>query len=179
MKLVNLIRKIYNFGRYAEDMIGEMIGDFNNPGKHLAALPVFSEGFPFTLKNPRISHFQWQSGDIVLMRGQRHNSAAIARIGDTDVQFSHLAIVYKDKLKGKPYLVESLIEKGLVVNDLEKTLAKGSARFVVYRFSENINVAANAAEILYRKAYEAKQSGKIIEYDFSMSMDCSSGIYFC
>ena len=30
------------------------------------------------------------------MRGTGHNSAAIARIGDVDTQFSHVAIIYID-----------------------------------------------------------------------------------
>ena len=46
------------------------------------------------------------------MRGMHHNSAAIARIGDVDSQFSHLAIVHTDE-SGKHWVVEALIEDGV------------------------------------------------------------------
>ena len=53
-----------------------------------------------------------------MMRGMHHNSAAIARIGDVDSQFSHLAIVHTDD-GGKQWVVEALIEEGSVIHSLE------------------------------------------------------------
>ncbi|MCB0355456.1 MAG: hypothetical protein KDD40_00525 [Bdellovibrionales bacterium] len=174
--IADLVRKINNFGRYAEEMMGEVLLNKIQPQEAEAHSGVFSQSYPFTLIASGYENFAWQAGDVILMRGNRHNSAAIARIGDTDVQFSHLAIVHKEA--DQLYLVEALIEKGLVIDDLKEILKKGSARFAVYRF-EDQQVAAQAAKDLYLEALEAQQENRIIEYDFSMEMKCDNNKYFC
>src|SRR5690606_40469455 len=89
----------------------------------------------------------FRSGDLILMRGSAHNSAAIARIGDVDTQFSHIAIVYVDP-DGKHWIVEALIEDGSVVKPLESVLDHGLGRAVLYRHRDP-DLAARAAKLAY------------------------------
>ena len=51
---------------------------------------------------------------MLLVRGMLHNSAAVARVGDVDTQFSHMALVHVDR-DGRHWAIESLIEEGAVV----------------------------------------------------------------
>jgi hypothetical protein len=103
------------------------------------------------------------------MRGMHHNSAAIARIGDIDSQFSHIAIVHTDEA-GKQWVVESLIEEGAVINPLDKTLHHGLGRCVLFRHRD-AELAARAAALIHehvRRSHEP--GGKRIWYDFTMEL---------
>ena len=89
----------------------------------------------------------FQSGDVVLVRGQAHNSAAIARIGDVDSQFSHIGIIHIDDA-GEHWMVESLIEDGAIINPLAKALEHGIVRAVLYR-NRDRELAARAAKCIF------------------------------
>jgi hypothetical protein len=125
-----------------------------------------------TFVHPRFAtgrNIAFQSGDVLLVRGAAHNSAAIARIGDVDSLFSHVAIISVDK-DGKPWVVEALIEEGSVINTLEHFLDHGVGRAVVYRHRDAA-LAARAAEIVHERiAASVEGKARHIPYDFSMRL---------
>ena len=124
-----------------------------------------------------------QSGDVLLTRGNAFTSAAIARIGKNDTQFSHLSFVYGNPEEdGKLYTVEAHIEIGSVVEPLEVHIDQKNSRTVVYRY-EDTDLAHKAAEYMYHKVKTQSDTGENIEYDFSMQytdesrLFCSEVIY--
>ena len=125
-----------------------------------------------TLVNPAFEtgrDLDFRSGDLLLMRGMHHNSAAIARIGDVDSQFSHLAIVHTDA-DGKHWVVEALIEEGAVINPLAYTLTHGLGRCVLFRHKDR-HLAARAAALIHDVVRRSNEKGgKHIWYDFTMEL---------
>lgn len=166
------LRDVFRIARYAVDMIGEIaIGHTQlAPGEKVQR--AFSGTDYNTFVNPKFDNGQniaFHSGDVLLVRGSAHNSAAIARIGDVDTQFSHIAMVYFDP-DGKGWVVEALIEDGAVVNTLDHFLHHGVGRAVLYRNKDPV-LAARAAEVIYQRVL-ASTTGKArhIPYDFSMRL---------
>ena len=108
------LRNVLRIARYATDMLGELNIRFARLGPGETTLRGFRGADANTLVNPAFAtggDLPFRSGDLLLMRGMHHNSAAIARIGDVDSQFSHLAIIHTDE-DGAQWVVESLIEEG-------------------------------------------------------------------
>lgn len=166
------LRDVFRIARYASDMLGEVV----NGNARLAEGETSKRGFTGTgwntLVNPAYDsghNIPFRSGDLILMRGSAHNSAAIARIGDVDTQFSHIAIVHIDR-DGKHWIVEALIEDGAVIKPLETVLDHGLGRAVLYR-CKNAALAAKAAELAYDRVLASKTGfGPHIPYDFSMRL---------
>lgn len=166
------LRNALRIARYATDMLGELNIRYAQLGPDEKTLRGFSGRNMNTLVNPAFDtgrDIDFRSGDLLLMRGMHHNSAAIARIGDVDSQFSHLAIIYTDE-KGKHWVVEALIEDGSVINSLGHTLEHGLGRCVLFRHRD-ASVAARAAALIHdlvRKSNE--RGGRHIWYDFTMEL---------
>jgi hypothetical protein len=166
------LRDVFRIARYASDMLGEIA----SANARLASGEKSGRGFTGaawnTLVHPAYDTGQnipFRSGDLVLMRGSAHNSAAIARIGDVDTQFSHIAIVYIDP-DGKHWMVEALIEDGAVINTLEHVLDHGLGRAVLYR-CQDAALAERAAKLAYDRVLASKTGfAPHIPYDFSMRM---------
>ena len=166
------LRDVLRLARYASDILGEIAA--GNP--RLAADDKTKRGFSGTAHNTLVNpafynghNIPFRSGDVILVRGSAHNSAAIARIGDVDTQFSHTAIVYIDP-QGQHWVVEALIEDGSVINSLAHVLDHGLGRAVLYRFKD-AEIAAKAAQLAYERI-EATKTGKAphIPYDFTMRL---------
>lgn len=166
------LRDVFRIARYASDMLGEIA----SANAHLEQGENTLRGFRGTswntLVNPLFDsgkNIPFRSGDVILMRGTAHNSAAIARIGDVDSQFSHVAIVYIDP-EGQHWMVEALIEDGSVINPLDKVLHHGLGRAVLYR-AKDTELAAKAAQLAYERVH-ASTTGAAphIPYDFSMRL---------
>lgn len=167
-----LVRDCLRAARFASDMLGELQIDF-------AQLP--EGGSPLKAFKGPINSFvatafdndddaAFQAGDVLLMRGLHHNSAAIARIGDVDSQFSHVCIIHIDK-KGKQWVVESLIEDGAVINSLGHALAHGNGRAMLFRHRDP-ELAKRAGEIAYDHVRRTLGTWKRrILYDFTMRLD--------
>lgn len=171
------LRNAFRILRYATDMVGEVA---RARGKALpegvAPLPGFRGQQHNTLvnwdyyKGAKGGAITFRSGDVILVRGERHNSAAIARIGDVDSQFSHACIVYIDEA-GAHFVVESLIEDGAVVGPLTKALDHDLARAVLYRHKDPV-LAARAAKLIHDHVAPTQGSmTKRILYDFSMRLE--------
>ena len=147
------LRSAFRAARYASDMLGELIQGHPRPsGDNDAPLRAFSGGPINTLLNPKFpspdGSPQFRSGDVLLVRGGAHNSAAIARIGDTDTQFSHVGLIYVDE-QGKPWVIEALIEHGSVINTLDHVLEHNLIRAVLFRH-KNTQLAESAAKAIHK-----------------------------
>ena len=166
------LRNVFRITRNASDMLGEVASG----NARLAPGEKSARGFSGrnwnTLVHPAYAdgrNIPFQSGDLLLMRGSAHNSAAIARIGDVDSQFSHIAIIYIDP-NGQNWVVEALIEDGSVINTLEDVLHHGLGRAVLYR-SKDPAVAARAAKLAYDRIHATKTGeARHIPYDFTMRL---------
>lgn len=166
------LRDVFRIARYASDMLGE-IASGNARLEHGEKTKRAFTGTAWnTLVNPAFEtgeNIPFRSGDVLLMRGSAHNSAAIARIGDVDTQFSHIAIIHVDP-SGKHWVVEALIEDGAVVNTLDHVLYHGLGRTVLYR-CKDAALAARASKLAYDRIL-ATQNGQAphIPYDFTMRL---------
>ena len=166
------VRNALRIARYATDMLGELNIGYMQLGPQEKTLRAFRGVDVNTFVNPTFAtghDLSFQAGDLLLMRGMHHNSAAIARIGDVDSQFSHLCIVHTDEA-GKQWVVESLIEEGAVINPLYKALDHGVGRCVLLRHKD-AELSRRAAALIHdlvRRSHA--QGGKRIWYDFTMEL---------
>ena len=173
-------RDVFRVLRYVSDMLGEITTGHPRVGEGGYLLRGFTGSDNNTLVN--FPYYQsgtaqnFRSGDVILVRGTAHNSAAIARIGDVDSQFSHIGIVYIDPA-GDHWMVESLIEDGAIISPLAKALDHNIVRAVLYR-NRDADLAARAAKYIfdYVAASHAK-GGKRILYDFSMRTDDTRNLF--
>lgn len=138
--------------------------------------------FPYLLVNPKYkdevkSYEDLKSGDVILSRGGAFSSAAIARIGESDFQFSHLSFVYRNPNENnKMYTTEAHIEIGSVTAPFEDHLNEKNARSVVFRYND-IEFAHKASEYMFNRVKAKTETGKNIEYDFSMNYKDDSKLF--
>jgi hypothetical protein len=180
------LRDLFRAMRYGADMLGEAGIGFRRLSEASRPLTAFRGRDMNTLINPRFNEghdLPFKSGDLLLVRGRHHNSAAIARIGDIDSQYSHLGIVYIDP-KGYHWLVEVLIEEGGIIKPLQEGLDHGLGRAIVLRHPD-ASLAQRAAFIAHEHVKQSlSRYGKPIRYDFTMRnegikrMFCSKLIRF-
>lgn len=167
--------------RYGSDIIGELWTGYarlEGSDKTYRAFtgPYRNTYVPEPLAGP--ARLPFQSGDVILVRGRLHNSAAIARIGDVDSQFSHVLIVYIDK-DGRHWAVEALIEDGSVILPLAHVLEGDLGRAIVFRHRDAA-LAQRAAYVIHdRVRHSLSPQGKHIPYDFSMRLDNDPSALFC
>jgi len=163
--------------RYIEDhaslyflnLTGQKISGFDNEDKS----PIFSNGFPWVISDENDFNFKrdLRSGDLLLWRGKTAISASIARLGDSETNFSHLSIVYKDPKTNRLFNIESLIETGLILEEFTKEeLHPGSARIVVLRHKDKA-IAKRAAEFAYKVASETMGTSEHLHYDFGFDLE--------
>ena len=172
------VRDVLRVLRYASDMAGEVHWDYAVAADDDPGLRAFSERSFNSFAHPAFDTgqpFAFRSGDVLLVRGTKHNSAAIARIGDVDSQFSHTAIVYIDA-HGRGWVVEALIEEGAVIKPLKAVLDHGLARAMLFRHRDEA-LAARAAQLIYDFVKRAQDAGKPILYDFSMELGPSNRLF--
>ena len=115
----------------------------------------------------------------ILCMGPSSVSAGIARSAAEDIMFSHFALGYRSEqaetVEGKvypagtPFIVEALIETGVIIRPLAKHYEK-TARdviFVVRERSKQADLDA-AMDAFFARARDAFNAGKALPYDFSM-----------
>ncbi|MFA6238481.1 MAG: hypothetical protein WC635_14200 [Bacteriovorax sp.] len=137
--------------------------------------------FPYFLINPKFaddfkSYEDLKSGDVILSRGNAYSSAAIARIAQSDYQFSHLSFVYRDADSKELYTSEAHIEIGSVTAPFEDHVNEKNARSVIFRYN-NSDIAHRASKAMYERVKKHQESGKNIEYDFSMNYKDDSKLF--
>jgi len=117
-----------------------------------------------------------KEGDVLLSRGNAFTSAAIARIGQDDYQFSHMTLVNHNE-EGKLYTSEAHIEWGSVVEPFQVHLDQKNARTVLFRHQDE-KLAKRASEYTYHFIKNHKQTrGYNIEYDFGMDLSDEKRIF--
>ena len=115
----------------------------------------------------------------ILCMGPSSVSAGIARSAAEDNMFSHFALGYRSEqaetVEGKvypagtPFIVEALIETGVIIRPLAKHYEK-TARdviFVVRERSKQADLDA-AMDAFFARARDALEAGAALPYDFSM-----------
>lgn len=132
---------------------------------------VFGGTAPQLMINPDFKKLELESGDILLSRGTAFLSAAIARIGDSDSQFSHLALVHKDEQTRTLSIIEATVEKGVSIVPFEKYTQDPKARVVVFRHPDR-QLARKAADQIFKRASEQN-----IPYDFQMNLNDPSEMF--
>lgn len=167
------LRDVFRVTRYATDMLGEIAIHHRKLGDGVATYRGFTGPDFNTLGHPSfgsVEEIPFQSGDVLLMRGMAANSAAIARIGDTDSQFSHVGIVHIDS-RGRHLVTEALIEEGAIVNNLTDVLDHGLGRCIVYRHKDAA-LAEKAGSMIhdYISGTLTSGAGRPIAYDFTMEL---------
>jgi hypothetical protein len=171
------LRDVFRVTRYATDMLGELRIGYEILTDHDHPRRGFTGGDVNVLVSPQYqtgSDLAFQSGDVILVRGRAHNSAAIARIGDVDSQFSHVGVVYVDQ-QGRNYMVQALIESGAVISPLETALEHGLGRAIAFRHHDPA-LAHRAATLIYNHVRRRKGL-RHIWYDFSMKLDGYRNLY--
>ncbi len=165
--------------RYVEDYLMEIriLRGMGAPEEHLS----LRGEFPYLMVNPKFadsykSPEDLQSGDVILSRGNAFSSAAIARIGRNDYQFSHLSFVYKNEKTEQLFTTEAHIEIGSVVNPIARHLSDNNAREVIYRYHEP-ETAHRASKLIFERVLKKQETKKTIEYDFSMSLIDDSRLF--
>jgi hypothetical protein len=171
-KCLDAVKNSFRALRYVEDYLIE-IKAFNTENiiniKSKKYINLTGEGSYF-LKNSQFvfnSYHDLKSGDVILSRGNAYSSAAIARIGNNDMQFSHLSFVYIDE-NGKAWTTEAHIEIGSVVAPIETHIEQGNSRSVVFRY-KNQELAHQASKYMFMKVQKQQMNKKNIQYDFAMN----------
>lgn len=169
------VREGIQYSRITEEyllewLVHNKVVDVRTP-KILEADPIY------TMTNPKFEGFSLQTGDLMVVRGKSYVSAMIARIADEEGNFSHLAIVGEDKA-GKKYVVESLIQTGIIITPLEKWVAAQDARVALYR-AKDADLAKRAGKAMYDYAYNGIKKNGEIRYDFAMNDSNYSDGFFC
>ena len=175
------LRDVLRILRYASDMLGEAAIGFERLGAGERPMRAFTGTSYNTQVHPAYAgagNLPFRHGDVLVVRGRAHNSAAIARIGDVDTQFSHTGMIYIDA-SGHHWVVESLIEDGAVINPLEKTLAHSIGRAALYRHRD-ADLAARAADTIHARVAKSHAGwwARRIPYDFTMRLK-GTGRLFC
>ena len=163
--------------RYVEDYLIEYEYSSLSYFETMDFVTLSGQGSLFQ-KNPKFTFDGIQdlkSGDIILSRGNAYSSAAIARIGNVDMQFSHLTLVY-EREDGKMYTIEAHIEVGSVVAPLQTHVDQKNARTVVFRHKDQ-KLAHEAAKIMYKRVKKRQDKKKNVQYDFAMNYTDSSRLF--
>lgn len=120
------------------------------------------------------------SGDVLVSRGGAPTSALIARGSDYPGNFSHIALVYVDAKTKLPYIIESHIERGVVISSIYDYLKDKKLRVMVMRLRKNLPqliidpmLPHKAASLAYQRT-EAEH----IPYDFEMNFN-NDNKWFC
>jgi hypothetical protein len=169
---VRLYRLLYG-GRTAIEQIMLQL-----PEDSVAGLTV-AEDVPSATPSTTVLGVTIHSGDILVSRGGAPTSALIARGNDFPGNFSHIALVYVDSATGQASIVESHIERGVVISSLDEYLGDTKLRVMVLRVRPDL--AAIVADPMLphkaaRYAVERVQAGHIA-YDFQMDFDDPSQLF--
>ena len=131
---------------------------------------IVIENVPSSTPSTLVRGVKVHSGDIILSRGGAPTSALIARGNNFPGNFSHAALVYVDPQTGIPTVIESLIERGVVLTSLEEFLQYKSLRILLLRLwpehpalREDPQAPHEAASFMLSRVQD-----KHIPYDFPM-----------
>ncbi len=180
-------KKALRVMRFIEEYVGERVTHY--PRSTARTRPdVFSGGFPWLQTADSDTKFELQSGDVILSRGDFLSSAAIARMGEADSQFSHLGLVYikEPTTVGETretFVFEAHAETGLQATPIDEYLTDMKVRASVRRFQDP-EMAKKAAQKMADLIFSAKDRGYTYPYDFYLNLEeheqffCSEVVYY-
>jgi hypothetical protein len=119
------------------------------------------------------------SGDILVSRGGAPTSALIARGNDYPGNFSHVALVHIDEASREISIIESHIEVGVAVADVEQYLGDTKLRILVLRLrADHPAIAANPL-LPHQAAFLAleRANREHIAYDFQMNYSDNATLF--
>lgn len=110
------------------------------------------------------------SGDILVSRGGAPTSALIARGNDYPGNFSHIALVYVDEKTHLASIIESHIERGVIIAGLEEYIKDKKLRVMIMRLKPDHPVLLTDPALPHKAARYALDDVKSrhIPYDFEM-----------
>ncbi len=148
------------------------------PGSHLPSLLEGTDE-PSATPSATLLGVMIHSGDILVSRGGAPTSALIARGNDFPGNFSHIALVHIDSGSGKVSILESHIERGVVISTPEEYLHDTKLRVMVLRLRSDLPALIRdpllphrSASFMLRRALE-----RHIAYDFSMDYSDSNRLF--
>ena len=147
-----------------------------------ASLPsvVHLENIPSETPSVLIEGVTVHSGDIILSRGGAPTSALIARGNDFPGNFSHAALVHVDPETETPTVIESLIEKGVVLTTLDEFFEDKKLRILLLRVRPDHPAITDDPLAPHRAASDmlSRARQRAIPYDFAMNWN-DDGAFFC
>lgn len=171
---VTLMRRAIRYSRFAEDYFSEWL--INKAGTSNSDLDLFSDKSHSYILNPKFKNLEFKSGDILIMRGPHFISSLIARFGDEEGDFSHLAIIGADDY-GEKYVIESLLQSGIVITPLNDYLHnKEEARVALLRYKSS-KIAEYAGKEIYRYTKHILDNRGQISYNFSFNLSEKNKLY--
>jgi hypothetical protein len=119
------------------------------------------------------------SGDILVSRGGAPTSALIARGNDYPGNFSHVALVHVDELTGEASVIESHIEVGVAVADVDTYLRDTKLRVLVLRPRSYIPALQADPMLPHKAATLALERARRehVPYDFAMNYDDNAELF--
>lgn len=168
------VRRALRYSRFAEDFLAEWLYSRGD----LKSLPqtMFGGGAPHTLVASGAAPLRIESGDILVMRGPNFGSSFLARVGNEEGDFSHLAIVARDE-SGRKYIVEALIREGTLVVPLADYLRdKKEWRVTLLRY-HNRAVADRAGLEIFRRTRGVLEGTDSIPYNYSFNLSDDRRFY--
>ena len=146
-----------------------------------ASVPALLEGDdePSSTPAAKILGVTIHSGDILVSRGGAPTSALIARGNDYPGNFSHVALVYVDEKTGVPSVIESHIERGVVVSTLHEYLEDVKLRVMILRLRSDLPALAADPMLPHKAAERAFHTvlSRHIPYDFAMDFGDTSALF--
>jgi len=118
------------------------------------------------------------SGDILISRGGAPTSALIARGNDYPGNFSHVALVYVNEKSNSISIIESHIERGVVISSLKEYLNDKKLRIMVLRLRSDLILNNPMLPHLAATFALNEARKKHIPYDFEMNIN-ESEKQFC
>ncbi len=168
-----LYRTIYGGRLATEEVMLQM------PPDSLPAL-VKCGDIPSTTPATEILGAVIHSGDILVSRGGAATSALIARGNDYPGNFSHIALVYVDDKTGQASVIESHIEKGVAIANLDQYLKDTKLRVMILRLRPDLPVLIADSQLPHKAAKWMLEKAKAghIPYDFQMDYNDTTR-FFC
>lgn len=161
-----LYRTLYGSRAAVEEVVLQLPAD---------AVPALSPGREVPSQTPStvVHGVPIHSGDLLLSRGGAPTSAFIARGNDYPGNFSHVALVHVDASSREASVIESHIERGVIVATPEDYFADKKLRILVLRMRPD-HPALESDPMLPHEAATAAlldTQSRHIPYDFAMDFN--------
>lgn len=168
-----LYRLLYGGRGAAEEVILQ-----THANQHPPALQLENEE-PSSTPASNFLGVKIHSGDIFVSRGGAPTSALIARGNDFPGNFSHIALAFVDSSTKSLKIIESHIERGVVISTPEDYFQDKKLRIMVLRLRSNLPSLVEDPLLPHRAAAAMLQRVKSehIPYDFSMDYNDTTKIF--